>query len=85
MPKRSRRPPSDPILAAKSILEQITGEAPRIIPEEKNAAAVELGRKGGLKGGKARALKLTAEQRQESARKAAQERWRRLKDEKPLL
>jgi hypothetical protein len=43
--------------------------------EEKNPAAVELGRRGGLKGGPARAKKLTKEQRSESARKAAQARW----------
>lgn len=43
--------------------------------EEKNPAAVELGRRGGLKGGKARAAKLTPEQRSESARKAAKARW----------
>ena len=41
----------------------------------KNAAAVALGRLGGLKGGKARAQKLTAKQRSESARKAAMARW----------
>lgn len=41
----------------------------------KNAAAVELGRLGGLKGGRARALKLTAEQRSQIARRAAQARW----------
>jgi len=75
MPKRSRKPPSDPILAARSILAQITGEEPRLLPPEKNAAAVELGRKGGLKGGKARANALTSEQRKESARKAAEARW----------
>ncbi len=38
---------------------------------KKNPAAVALGRLGGLKGGKARARKLTAEQRRASARKAA--------------
>ncbi len=43
--------------------------------EEKNPAAVELGRRGGLKGGKARAAKLTPEERSESARKAARARW----------
>ncbi len=43
--------------------------------EEKNPAAVELGRLGGLKGGKARAEKLTPEQRKEIARKAAKARW----------
>ena len=36
-----------------------------------------LGRKGGLKGGKARAEKLTPEQRKEIARKAAKARWTR--------
>ena len=34
-----------------------------------------LGRKGGLKGGKARANKLTPERRKEIAQKAAQARW----------
>jgi hypothetical protein len=42
---------------------------------KKNAAAVALGRLGGLKGGKARAAKLTATQRKRSARKAARARW----------
>lgn len=37
----------------------------------------EIGRKGGLKGGRARADKLTAEQRQEIAQKAAKMRWQR--------
>ena len=43
--------------------------------QSKDPAAVELGRKGGLKGGPARASKLTPEQRSESARKAVQARW----------
>jgi len=42
----------------------------------KNAAAVALGRLGGLKGGKARAEKLTSEQRSQIARKAAASRWK---------
>ena len=45
--------------------------------EGKNPAAVELGRKGGLKGGRARAEKLTSEQRSEIAKKAARARWSR--------
>jgi len=45
--------------------------------EGKDPAAVALGRKGGLKGGPARAAKLTKKQRIESARKAAQSRWHR--------
>lgn len=44
-------------------------------PKKKNAAAVALGRRGGLKGGKARAAKLTKEQLSASARKAAKARW----------
>jgi hypothetical protein len=43
--------------------------------KSKNPAAVALGRLGGLKGGKARALKLSAKKRTQIARKAAQARW----------
>jgi len=52
--------------------------------EEKNPAAVELGRLGGLKGGKARAAKLTPEERSAIAKKAAEARWakKRQQDEK---
>jgi hypothetical protein len=50
------------------------------MPEKKkNPAAVALGRLGGLKGGKARARKLTAEQRCASARKAVLARWAKAK------
>jgi len=42
---------------------------------KKNPAAVALGRLGGLKGGKARAAKLTPERRSEIARKAGKNRW----------
>ena len=41
----------------------------------KNPAAVALGRRGGLKGGKARAKALSAKERKDIARKAAQARW----------
>lgn len=44
---------------------------------KKEFDAVELGRKGGLKGGKARAKKLTPEQRKEIAQIAATARWRK--------
>jgi hypothetical protein len=43
--------------------------------EEKNPAAVELGRLGGRKGGRARAKKLSPERRREIAKKAAEARW----------
>ena len=45
-------------------------------PKAKDPAAVELGRKGGLKGGKARSDSMTAEERAEAARKAAAARWK---------
>jgi hypothetical protein len=44
-------------------------------PKKKNPAAVALGKLGGLKGGKARAAKLTPEQRKAIAQRAAQARW----------
>jgi hypothetical protein len=75
VPRRPHKPPSDPILAARPILAQATGEEPKLEPEVKDPAAVSLGRRGGLKGGHARAKSLTPEQRKESARKAAQARW----------
>ena len=42
---------------------------------KKNAAAVALGKLGGLKGGPARAKKMSAKERSESARKAVNARW----------
>ncbi|MFQ5687085.1 MAG: hypothetical protein ACE5GV_10530 [Candidatus Scalindua sp.] len=57
---------------AKNIVDKATEE-----PPEKNPAAVALGRLGGLKGGKARAEKLTAKKRKEIAQKAAQIRWKK--------
>ena len=45
----------------------------------KDPAAVALGRKGGLKGGKARAKSLTPDQRSEIAKKAAKVRWQKAK------
>jgi hypothetical protein len=76
MPKRSGKRPSDLNRLASSIVDEATGDAPKTDPDEgKDPAAVALGRRGGLKGGKARAQKLTAEQRSEAARKAARARW----------
>ena len=77
MPDRSRKRPRDLNALAKSIVDDATSDEPRQKPEQrvKNAAAVELGRLGGLKGGKARAAKLTAEERSAIARKAAASRW----------
>ncbi len=70
MPKRSSKRPQDVNVLAADIVEQATGD-------DKNPHAVALGRLGGLKGGKARAKKLTSAERREIARKAAQARWSR--------
>ena len=74
MPKRSRKP-RDLNRLASAIVHEATGEAPEEPPSDKNPHAVALGRLGGQKGGRARARKLTPEQRQEIARKAAHARW----------
>jgi hypothetical protein len=58
---------------AARVVEISTGQP--VKREEKNAAAVALGRLGGLKGGKARAAKLTDSQRREIASNAARKRW----------
>ncbi len=71
MPKRSSKKPRDVNALAASIV----AEATRDPDEGKDPAAVSLGRRGGLKGGKARAARLTPEQRSEIAKKAAVARW----------
>jgi hypothetical protein len=77
MPKRSSKQ-KDTQQLARSILDQVAPDAEPAKPEKKkNPAAVALGRLGGIKGGKARAAKLTAEQRAEIAKKAARKRWNR--------
>jgi hypothetical protein len=77
MATRPRRP-RDSNQLAKLIVELSTGEAQESSPDAgKDPAAISLGRKGGLKGGKARAAKMTDKERQESARKAVQARWSR--------
>src|SRR5438045_2066021 len=82
MPKRSRKPRlPDPAEMAHGILQAITGELPPDPPTDdgKNPAAVALGRKGGLVGGKARAAKMTKAERTTAAKKAAAARWGRAK------
>ncbi|HUX63547.1 MAG TPA: histone H1 [Sulfuricella sp.] len=82
MPKRSSKGRLDLSQLAKSIVDQATGEEPAQLEQpEKNPAAVALGRLGGLKGGAARAKKLTAEKRSEIAKKAATARWAASREE----
>jgi len=71
-----KKRPRDPNQLAKLVVDIATGEEQDEPTDEgKNPAAVELGRLGGLKGGKARAEKLTPEQRSAIAKKAAQTRY----------
>lgn len=80
MPKRSSKPPADVNEAALAILRSATGESPpteKLTLAPKNPAAVALGSLGGKKGGLARAKALTAEQRIQTAKKAAAARWKK--------
>ncbi|MDP2622497.1 MAG: hypothetical protein Q8Q29_01715 [Actinomycetota bacterium] len=76
MPKRSSKPTDLNSRAAAIVAQSVDPDDQGDDPYEgKNPAAVELGRLGGQKGGKARADKLTPEERSEIARKAAAARW----------
>ena len=73
---------------AKALVDDATSGEP--IPDkgkpqerEKNRAAVELGRLGGLKGGRARADKLTKQQRSDIAKIAAAARWKKKNEQSP--
>ena len=81
---KKKQSESDVNVTAFEILRAVTGEpaishnekpAKKKDPPAKNPAAVALGRLGGLKGGKARAKKLTPKQRSLIAKKAADSRW----------
>jgi hypothetical protein len=82
MQDRSSKPPKRPRdfnSLAHQLVAELTGTA-EPTPEEEpkdpiRVAAAELGRRGGLKGGKARSEKLSPERRAEIAKKAAQARW----------
>lgn len=79
---KKKKPSTDVNVTAFQILQSITGEPAEEVHSkkkpaepEKNPAAVALGRLGGLKGGKARAEKLSTKKRSEIAKKAANTRW----------
>ena len=74
--------PRDINALAAAIVAEATDEdrEPEDPYEGKDPAAVELGRQGGLKGGRARAEKLTPERRSEIAKRAAAARWQRRSD-----
>ena len=75
MLKRTSKKKEDENTIASQIVKLTTSEPSQ---ELKNWAA-ELGRRGGLKGGKARAKRLSPERRKEIARKAAISRWKKKK------
>jgi len=80
MPEHSSKKPKRPRdlnVLASTIAKIVTEGEPETPASEdqKNPHAVALGRLGGKKGGKARAEKLTPEQRKEIAQKAAKARW----------
>jgi hypothetical protein len=72
--KRPRRP-RDPNQLAKLIVDMATGDAARDPEPKPDTPLIEARRKGGLKGGKARAKKLPARKRALIARRAARARW----------
>jgi hypothetical protein len=74
--KQSKQP-KDLNQRAKNIVDLATGDAEPTPQRAKNPAAVELGRLGGLVGGKARAKKLTSQERSAIAKKAAEARWKK--------
>jgi hypothetical protein len=72
---KKQKMPRDVNQRAKATLDLVTGDADYDPEPGKDPRAVELGRQGGLKGGKARAAKLSPEQRSAIAKKAAATRW----------
>jgi hypothetical protein len=75
MPHRSSKP-RDLNSLARAIVVEATEGGSRPPDEGKNLAAVALGRRGGLKGGPARAKALSAKRRKAIAAKAAAARWK---------
>jgi len=74
--KRIKRP-RDSISLAKLIGDIATGQVVDKVEDKRNPAAVELGKLGGKKGGRARAASLTAKKRKDIAKKAAKSRWKK--------
>ena len=80
---------ADPLKTARRMFDEFLSRAdpastPGHDPNAKDKKAQELGKKGGLKGGKSRAKKLSAERRSQIAAKAAQSRWAKEREWTPL-
>ncbi|HUG47705.1 MAG TPA: histone H1 [Candidatus Limnocylindria bacterium] len=74
---KQRKMPRDPNQRAKLTLNMVLGEAEPEPAPAKDPERVERGKKGGAKGGKLRAERLSPERRREIAQKAAAARWRK--------
>lgn len=75
MAEKRKKKEHDFAVTAFRVVQEATGQIEK--PKPKPTIDYKaLGRAGGLKGGKARASKLTPEQRREIAKKAAQARWK---------
>lgn len=75
---RKPKRPRDTNQLAKAIVDLATGEKTETVNEDPfNPHAVAMGRLGGLKGGKARAEKLSRAKRVKIAKKAAEARWKK--------
>ena len=74
MAKHPKRP-RDPNQLAKLIVDMTIGDVPSDSPKGPDSAAIQARRKGGVKGGKARAMALGPRKRTAIARKAARARW----------
>jgi hypothetical protein len=70
MATRRLKRPRDPIQLGKLVVDIATGQVEDRVEDGKNPAAVELGRLGGRKGGKARADSLSPKRRKEIAKNA---------------
>jgi hypothetical protein len=81
MPKKPAKLRPDVAETAFRVMQEAIGEAPKTLPPEerteKNAAAVERGRKGGILGAKARARILSPQKRSKIAKRAAKARWKK--------
>ena len=75
MAETRKKRPRDPIQLAKLVGDIATGQVEDRERDARDPAAVELGRRGGLKGGRSRAAKLSPEDRSALATKAAKIRW----------
>ncbi len=85
MPTRASKRPRDVNQLAKMIVDMsvgnpILGEA-LPVEQEKNPAAIALGKLGASKGGKARAAKLSPKIRSQIAKQAAKARWKKSQPE----